>query len=415
MLNALLVRQLYESAYIQRWNDHARTIGFTELDKQAHKIVILYTLTKLEDQVNSPIANHQSHEKIIEGAIFEFLYRSVLTDIKPPVFTRLLREARANINDIVFKKLTPMLDGVFMDKLTSYFSNDEEWVYEKRLVKAAHDLATIWEFRVIYDLNRHYYGIEETKEAIESKIDDHYDLHSVRELLLNRRYYGFVDLLGQLRFQQRWTKTPRIPPTSVLGHMAVVAILSYFYTVKLGARSRRIYNNFFGGLFHDLPEVLTRDIIRPIKREISGIDLKQFERNLVEERIFPLLNHSARDEINYFLFEPEDAGKDPEFVNKVRTGETIKSGLSCREIGQKYDTNQGEYEPYDGDIIEACDDLSAFLEASLSISHGVRSNDLLTGREAIFHTLEEHTRAVNMDELNFAGLARECQNSIEDN
>ncbi|MGZ7169402.1 MAG: HD domain-containing protein [Halobacteriota archaeon] len=29
---------------------------------------------------------------------------------------------------------------------------------------------------------------------------------------------------------------------------------------------RRRFHNFFGGLFHDLPEALTRDIISPVKR-----------------------------------------------------------------------------------------------------------------------------------------------------
>ena len=35
MLNKVFVEFLYEAAHIQRWNDHIRPNGFTELDKQA--------------------------------------------------------------------------------------------------------------------------------------------------------------------------------------------------------------------------------------------------------------------------------------------------------------------------------------------------------------------------------------------
>lgn len=37
MLNKEFIEFLYEAAHIQRWNDHIRPNGFTELDKQAHK------------------------------------------------------------------------------------------------------------------------------------------------------------------------------------------------------------------------------------------------------------------------------------------------------------------------------------------------------------------------------------------
>ena len=48
-----------------------------------------------------------------------------------------------------------------------------------------------------------------------------------------------------------------------------------------------IVNDFLCGLFHDLPEVLTRDIISPIKRSIQGLDdlIKDIEKRQVAEKI----------------------------------------------------------------------------------------------------------------------------------
>ena len=45
-----LLEFMYEAAHIQRWNDHIRPQGFTELDKQAHKMMILYILARYEEQ-----------------------------------------------------------------------------------------------------------------------------------------------------------------------------------------------------------------------------------------------------------------------------------------------------------------------------------------------------------------------------
>ena len=38
-LNSLLLK-IYEAASMQRWNDQIKTVEFTELDKQAHKMIV---------------------------------------------------------------------------------------------------------------------------------------------------------------------------------------------------------------------------------------------------------------------------------------------------------------------------------------------------------------------------------------
>ena len=45
---AKLVERFTKAASMQRWNDHIRPVELTELDKQAHKMVIAYVLAKLK-------------------------------------------------------------------------------------------------------------------------------------------------------------------------------------------------------------------------------------------------------------------------------------------------------------------------------------------------------------------------------
>ena len=92
----------------------------------------------------------------------------------------------------------------------------------------------------MYHLNAGLYGLEETKNKIEDEIEDHYHLAGVQKLLLGKKTSHFMDLVGQLRFQQRWAQTPRLPETSVLGHMLIVFLLTYFATSEIEPCTQRL-------------------------------------------------------------------------------------------------------------------------------------------------------------------------------
>ncbi len=374
-----LIERFFEAASMQRWNDHIRPVELTELDKQAHKMVIAYVIAKIEEDKKGK--GHVDWLNLIESFIFEFLYRLVLTDIKPPVFHRMMAERRQELNNHVLNELKEdfnyLNDERFKHKFENYFMRDENTL-ERKILRAAHYLATNWEFKIIYHSAPFIYGIEKTKENIENQIEDHYDLIGVQKILLGKKSYGFVDLCGQLRFQKRWAHSPRVPETSVLGHMLIVAITAYLCTIKMETDpcERRVYNNFFAGLFHDLPEVSTRDIISPIK-SAAGLEdiIKDYENERMKEEVLPLLPKTWHGEMKYFT---ED-----EFKNKIKKEGMSQKGIKFKEMNKKY--NKNEYSPLDGELIKACDKLAAFIETNLSIEYGITSRYLEEGRENIFN------------------------------
>ena len=113
MIRKSLIEFIFEAASIERWNDHIRpSRGFTELDKQSHKMIYAYSLAKLEDNVD--------WLKLVEGGIFEFLHRLVLTDIKPPVFHRLMEEKGDELNKWALssvKETTASIPHGFFEKM----------------------------------------------------------------------------------------------------------------------------------------------------------------------------------------------------------------------------------------------------------------------------------------------------------
>lgn len=369
MLTKNFIKFLYEAAHIQRWNDHIRPSGFTELDKQAHKMMILYVLARHEEDDHNAKLNWRT---LIEGGIFEFLHRNVLTDIKPPVFHELMRVHGKQLNEWVYSELRrriPDIDENFMQKMQQYFDDINYYPKEKKLLRAAHYLATQWEFEKIYNFNQGIYGVEETRQAINSEIEDHYDLAGVQKLALKGKSSKFIDLVGQLRFQKRWAQSPRVPETSVMGHVLLVAIMGYFCAVQLKASDERIVGDFLCGLFHDLPEVLTRDIISPVKRSVAGLDelIKKIEERQIAEKILPLLPPAWHSDIIYYTQN--------EFADKV-----IVDGKELittpDEINEKYNDGTKGYHPIDGSVLKGCDNLAAFVEAWLSRRYGITSKHL---------------------------------------
>lgn len=374
MLTKSFIEFLYEAAHIQRWNEHIRPSGFTELDKQAHKMMIVYVLARHEEDDHGAEINWRL---LIEGGIFEFMQRNALTDIKPTIFHEMMRVYGKELNEWVYQELRrriPDIQDDFMQKMQRYFEEPGYAAMEKKLLRAAHYLATKWEFELIYHFNEGIYGSEDTKALIENELEDHYDLAAVKKLALKGKSSKFIDLVGQLRFQKRWAQSPRVPETSVMGHVLLVAIMGYFCAVKLHACDERIVGDFLCGLFHDLPEVLTRDIISPVKRSVPGLDelIKKIEERLVAEKILPLLPYSWHEDILYYTQN--------EFSNRVRiNGKTEQTTIE--EINARY--NEPGYHAIDGAVLKGCDNLAAFVEVWLSQRYGISSPRMEEGERAI--------------------------------
>jgi len=388
MITKELISTIYEAASIQRWNDHIRPwVGFTELDKQAHKMFYAYVLAKCQ-------GNGVDFRALIEGGIFEFFHRIVLTDIKPPIYHKLIKEKGEQLNEWVLSQLKPILEpisGDFFYRMKLYYNDKTYSSLEKEILKAAHYQATYFEFQVIYPLNHETYGIENVKHEMHQGLASCDTFSGYKYFMGSPYIQDFMMLLGKLRYQQRWAKASRVPNTFVMGHMLVVAILSYFATLEAGGCPGRCINNFLGGLFHDMPEVLTRDIVSPVKSSIKGLDdlIKGIEDEQMESTIFPLLPDDWHDEIKYYT-------KD-EFSSKIKTDSGIE--LVCsEEINERY--NDDKYMPIDGEIIRCCDHLSAYMEAYLSLEYGIRSAQLLSG----YNNLKQQYKSKQVAGVNFGEL-----------
>lgn len=403
MINIKLIEHIFKAASIARWNDYPRMADLVELDKQAHKFIIAYFIAKMEQGVDMKM--------IIEGGIFEFLSRVVVTDIRPDVYHQIVHQKKAEIDAWVLSKVEPMVkdieDGEFLKRFEIYLRG-KGYAKERLILKAASYFATRWEFNIIYQTSSFLNDIEEIKIKVEEELEDYYELIGARKIALNQKIAKLIDLSGRLRFQKRWAQTPRIPETAVLGHMLVVALLSYFYSLKIKACDKRLENNFYCALFHDLPESLTRDIISPVKYGIDGLHtiINDYELKLINDKILPFVPGYLRAEFSYILGMREGRENEAPYVKNEFENRTFKNGVVELCSGSLVNCNENEMGAIDGKALKYCDRLSAFIEAGLSISYGVKSRELQGGFDDMFEFFEKNK---TIDGVNFFKLCEELK------
>jgi putative hydrolase of HD superfamily len=373
MIRKALLLKIFDAANMQRWNDKIRPVELRELDKQAHKMVIAYFLGKFEE-------HREGFDwlSIVEGGLFEFLQRLVLTDLKPQIFYR-IREDKAKYGELnrwVYRQLETLISPLgrdFCERFRVYFTDADESL-NRRILSAAHFYATKWEFDIIERANPGGYEIPEIRANLQSIQERQYDLSGLQQLTLYARYRHFIDLCGQLRFQLRWSHVHRVPKTSVLGHMLIVAVLSYLFSLEVEACRKRCINNYFNGLFHDLPEVLTRDIISPVKKSIEGLSdlIREYEREQMDREVYGLIPAEWHDEMRTFT--------ENEFRSVItRDGEAVT--MRSDEITAHY--NEDRYNPRDGEFVEAADHLAAYIEAYMALKNGLTSPELVDAKTSI--------------------------------
>ena len=400
MVNSQFILKIFEGFSIQRWNDLVRPFEIVEMDKAAEKMIAAYIIGKFEENAGRKL----NWEWMIYSSLFYLLKKISLCDIKSPV-QQMIRQRYPDeyqkINGWIFSQYKDIIGD---EELLSMFSDycggkqnlkDDEMVLAERVLQAAHRFSSLRELQMIEPVNEKE-RITKIKEELLCEVEKYTDLAGMRCLLdRNSRAFLFIMKIEQLRFQTRWNQTPRVPKTSVLGHCFFVAVLSLLLLRDSGVKfcKKRLFNDFFSALFHDLPESVTRDIISPVKQattELPGI-VKQIEDEIVHAELVPLMESFYVDEILYFTSN--------EFQNRILISELdggkTSQNVSFEELQENY--NSDVYSPVDGKIVRLADHLSALIEAASSIKYGTTSRQLTSGRDNILKMYLAGTKINGID------------------
>ena len=405
-----LLQLLFSGFTMRRWNDKLRPVELFEIDKQAHKMIVAFLLTHIGSRSLCAPKRLELQQKVVERGIFDYLYRLIITDIKPPVFYKIRENPQhySELTEWVLDQLQPVVKpldpapGGFWDRLADYHRRITRDEPADRILRAAHLYASQWEFEIIRPFNAFDEEMDSIARSFESQLDAMTDVAGLADIRggQNAALGSLAALCGRLRFQIRWSGTSRIPETSVLGHEYLVAVYAYCLSLIIGGCRARCLNNFHAGLFHDLPELLTRDIISPVKRSVSELPelIKNYEAEEMERLILTPLHEAGHTDLETrlrYVLGLDGDGVTSEFDETCRDNDG-----HVRRVPGGFDElharcNQDDSDPKDGLLIKACDNLAAFMEAETSIRNGVASSVL---REARFR-LAGTIRDVNLGQL----------------
>lgn len=380
-----LAFKIFEGFSIQRWNDLVRPFDFVEMDKAGEKMFIAYLIGKHEENKGEKI----DWMWMIYASFFDLLKKIALCDIKAPVQQMLKREYSQEymrLNEWVLNQYKSLLeDDELFSKFTIYigqkagsFPVPENLKKSVHVYNAAHKYSTIRELEMLSLVNEKE-RLTKIDSELKAEIQPYLDLVGLQKLMTHQKEFDFLLKIEQLRFQTRWNQTPRVPQTSVLGHCFYVAIMTLLLGREYNPKmcGRRVINNYFSALFHDLPESVTRDIISPVKQATDDLPMivKKIEDEIVNKELIPLMESFYVDEVIYYTSD--------EFSDRIRdkTGKTVV--VSWDDLNEKY--NSTEFNPVDGKLVRICDHLSALMEADISIKHGITSTHLAGGREGMLN------------------------------
>ena len=293
--------------------------------------MLAYIIGTLEEEKGKSL----NWNTVIYGGILHYIRKLKFYDMKPRVWSSLIKSIKDTDEDFdPYKEalkewlaLIPNNLWEMLKKASEKFNRlstslrDEEggdwWQFSQRgpdelaysILHAAHKLASYWEFQSIRPMNLHNPETEDTAKDLLKEIMGLDFLEGVSRLLNNQtKLSRFIGKISNLRYQQRWSHTYKQPPSTVMGHSALVSLFSVLFLHYISMSLRKncrhlIENTFWGALFHDLPEAATRDIVKPVKEELQkkGQEdlIRKTEMELFRELLMNIYDRNGPSHINH--------------------------------------------------------------------------------------------------------------------
>lgn len=135
-------------------------------------------------------------------------------------------------------------------------------------------------------------------------------LESLKILRENDQYAKYIAHIYRLSYSMRWNQYKRNTPISVMSHKVIVAYSSYIIGMigNDAGEENDILDMLLRAIYHDVPEVITWDIITPTKRAIPGFVqvLEKVEETMMNDYLFSYIQSEYRDFLSPYILRPFD-------------------------------------------------------------------------------------------------------------
>ena len=129
-------------------------------------------------------------------------------------------------------------------------------------------------------------------------------------LLNNPNYEKYLAHIYRLSFSMRWNQYQRTSPISVMSHKVIVVYLSYIIATIWNEYGEKndIQQMMLRAIYHDVPEVITGDIITPTKKAVPGFEwlLEEVEKTMMDDYLFEYISDEYQTYLEPYILNPFD-------------------------------------------------------------------------------------------------------------
>ncbi len=224
--------------------------------------------------------------------------RDYITSINAKIYEQVEEEALKKIFSL------PWIDSIKLDIQQTLSSSFQK---EDLILQAARKYSAWCECQV--NAKVYLETFEVPLGIIENELEElSKQLVSMNLLLKNENYKKYLTHIRRLSHSIRWSWENRLVPISVMAHLVIVAMITYFIAMIEDEKWQKydLKKMLFTALYHDIPEAITGDIISPVKNSVPWFAevIDQAEKNMLGDYLFCHIEPHYKEYISQFMFHP---------------------------------------------------------------------------------------------------------------
>lgn len=306
---------------LRRWTDFTSEGKFNELGKQALNCIIAYMLAKTAEHAGKSI-RYENFPRIALGRAYAKVYVYFDTpEHKINEICKLSGISKAEFDIAAKEIISENTDQEFADFLSEGIGE-----YEIQIYKAATKIATYIELLEHQRNIPNYSKIQE----IERNLEDFMDIPGVSEFSDTKSpIFKLLQKLSTLRNQNRWATWSYNVECSVLGHLFDTAAFAYLIALDENNFDEEYATKmFFIGIFHDIAEVWTKDILSSIKDRILGFRdaTEEYELKMIEEHLYSVVPEYMARALKAVMMEDSENAS---LKKKMKDADYLSADSEC--------------------------------------------------------------------------------------
>lgn len=335
MVGSILRLMLTRGLSIVRWNNFPRVVDIKQLDNVG---ATLHTALFLAYHEKQETGKEIDELYLIKKIIFSSLADLVLSDINSGTKSYIKKKSKSTFEALysqAYKYFTSQdspeyLHDDFLETLTR-----KDRVIEDQVFLAAKKYVGYFEAQTNEKVFPFMYEVP-LYELKKSFSDLSGELVSFRNLLHDQNSQKYLTHIYRLTFAMRWNMRQRFYPISVMSHKVIVAYITYTIAT-VGNYENNEQNDTLSmllrAIYHDVPEVITGDIVTPTKKAVAGFAelLEEVESEMMDDYMFSYISPEYKTYLTPYILHPFDASEG----KKVKYADILSALFETKIEAQK--------------------------------------------------------------------------------